>query len=80
MHQYINSNSRPYVFFFFIHFDCLPSQFIILDPSYLFPLMSSKLSSVFLALFFESFKLYQFINTQIILNDFHSSFLYIFNS
>ena len=50
MNQYISSHSRPRKFFFSIHFDFLRSQFTSLDPSYSFPLLSVKPSSIFLTI------------------------------
>ena len=89
MNQYINSNGQPHGFVFSIHSDFLTSQFVSLNVSYHFPLLSSKLFSVFLAVFFRApafYLFYQFSN----IRSFHTPkpfptilfhlFLNIFNS
>ena len=50
----ISSNGCPHAFFFSIHYDFLPPQFVNIDLFYSFPLLFSKSSLVFIAHFFHS--------------------------
>lgn len=48
MNKYIGFNGCPCEFFLSVHFDFQSSQFVSIDPSYSFPLISFKLYSAFL--------------------------------